>query len=528
MELKRSIGVVGLTCIGVGGVVGSGWLFAPINAAQHAGPAAMLSWIICGVAVMLLALTFAEVCTCLPVAGGLGRIPYYSHGQLAAAAMGWTAWLGYVLAAPIEVTVMLQYLQGPLPWLSGGSASHGLSYLGIAFAIVFLAIMTVINAFGAALFAKLNAGLTVFKVIVPIVVAVLIIADRFQGANFTTSPSFAPMGWEGVLSAIPAGGVLFAFLGFRHAIDMAGEVRRPQVTMPVALGLSVLICLLLYLLLQVSFIGALSEDSLAKGWAQLESGHQLGPLGALAVALGMVWLSSVILAGAVIAPFGGALVATGSNARITLALARNGFFPKLMTRLSERQVPLNALLLNLALGIAAFLALPFQELVALNSSAITLSLTIGPIALLALRYQMPEAERGFRLPLAWPVASLAFIVATLVIYWSGWDNTWRLVLALALGGVLFTIVQTRSGQWNVDARSALWLVPYLVGLTLLSWLGGFGGGLDVIPFGWDILLGSLLAMGTILWAVRLRLDRGTFSARNPDLTTELEGSRADS
>lgn len=523
MELKRSIGVIGLTCIGVGGVIGSGWLFAPINAAQHAGPAALLSWVICGVAVMLLALTFAEVCTCLPVAGGLGRIPFYSHGQTLAAAMGWTAWLGYVLAAPIEVTVMLQYLQGPLPWLSGSSASHGLSYLGIAFAMVFLAIMTVINAFGAALFARLNAGLTIFKVIVPIVVAILIIADRFQGANFTTSPSFTPMGWKGVLAAIPTGGVLFAFLGFRHAIDMAGEVRRPQVTMPIALCLSVLICLLLYLLLQVSFIGALSEEELSKGWAQLESGHRLGPLGALAVALGMVWLSSVILAGAVIAPFGGALVATGSNARITLALARNGFFPALMTRLSDRQVPLNALLLNLALGIAAFLALPFQELVALNSSAITLSLTIGPVALLALRYQMPEAERGFRLPMAWPVATLAFIVATLVIYWSGWDNTWRLVLALALGGLLFAAGQARSGDWSVDGRNALWLVPYLIGLMLLSWLGGFGGGRDLIPFGWDILLGTLLALGTLLWAVRLRLPRDTFGERNPELISETQG-----
>ena len=504
MALKRSIGAVGLTFVGVSGVVGSGWLFAPLLAAKYAGPAAILAWLLCGVAVLLLALTFAEVCGRLPVAGGLGRIPFFTHGRLVAAAMGWTAWIGYLVAAPIEVAVMMRYLAGPFPFLEDPGTAHRLSAWGVAAAVAMLAVMTGLNALGVAFFSRLNTGLTWFKVAVPLVVAALIIADRFQAANFTAHPSFAPMGLHGVFSAIATGGVVFAFIGFRHAIDMAGEARRPQVTVPLALGLSVVICLCIYLVLQIAFIGALDDAQLANGWGNIVFEQQLGPLGAIAAALGIFWLSTLVLAGAVVAPFGGALVAVGSNARLGLALANNGFFPRRFTLLSQRQVPLNALMLNFLIGVGAFLVLPFSELLALNGAALTFSLAVGPVCLLALRRQDGPPRDGFRLPLAWPLALVAFIVATLIVYWSGWDTVWRLGVALATGALLFAVMG-RGGS-PVALRPALWLPPYLGGLLLLSWLGQFGDGLKLIGFGWDALLGALLATGCLLLAVHLRLD----------------------
>lgn len=505
MALKRSIGVVGLTFVGVSGVIGSGWLFAPLLAAKFAGPAAIVAWLICGVAVLLLALTFAEVCGRLPVAGGLGRIPFFTHGRLVAAAMGWTAWIGYLVAAPIEVAVMMRYLAGPFPFLEDPGTAHHLSAWGVAAAIAMLALMTGLNALGVAVFARLNAGLTWFKLLVPLLVAALIIADRFEAANFTSEPSFAPMGLHGIFSAIATGGVIFAFIGFRHAIDMAGEARRPQVTVPLALGLSVVICLVIYLALQVAFIGALSESHLGNGWSNITFEHRLGPLGAIAAALGIFWLSSLVLAGAVVAPFGGALVATGSNARLGLALAHNGFFPRRFTRLSGREVPLNALLLNFLIGTAAFLILPFQELLALNGAALTFSLAVGPVCLLALRRQDGLPASGFRLPLAAPLAYTAFMVATLIVYWSGWDTVWRLGLALLVGALLF-LAMTRRGQGPLPIRPALWLLPWLGGLLLLSWAGQFGGGQGIVGFGWDALLGALLGAACLWLAVHLRLD----------------------
>lgn len=505
MALKRDIGIIGLTFIGVGGVIGSGWLFAPMNAAKLAGPAAILAWAICGVVFLLLALTYAEVCGRLPVPGGLARLPFFTHGRLVAAAMGWTAWVGYLTTAPIETVVMLRYLSEPFPWLQSGETSHQLSAAGIAVAVALLALMTVLNALGVALFTRINSGLTVVKIFIPLLVAGLLIADRVTMANFTSTPSFMPMGWQGVLSAIATGGVVFAFVGFRHAIDMAGEVKRPQITIPIGLGLSIVVCLVIYMGLQIAFIGALPAADLAKGWASLDIGHSLGPLGALALGLGMVWLSVFILAGAVIAPFGGALISTGSNARIGLALANNGFFPVIFTRLSGKLVPLNALVLNLLMGVLMVLLMPFSELLALNGAALVFSLAVGPVTLLAIRRQDPHGRGTFRLPASGLICFITFTASTLIVYWSGWDTMWRLGIAMVVGAVLFFGMHVMRGGHHLDYRSALWLVPYVGGLMLYSWLGSFGGGLGIIPFGWDILVGVALSAVCLYLAVRDRL-----------------------
>ncbi len=520
MALKRAIGIGGLTLIGVGGVIGSGWLFAPMLAAQLAGPAAIVSWIIAGFAILLLALAFAEVCSRLPVPGGLGRIPYLTHGRITAAAMGWSAWLGYVAISTVEVTVMLQYLSGPLPWLADG---HDLSLMGKLCGLVALAVMTLLNAFGVSFLIRLNSSLTYVKMVLPLVVAGTIIVERFATANFTAHGGFAPLGWDGSLAAIATGGVVFAYLGFRHVIDMAGEARRPEITVPVALVLSVLACVVLYIVLQVAFIGALTTKDLAGGWAALSLGHTLGPFGAIAAAIGLVWLNVVVFSGAVISPFGTALVSAGSNARLSMALAHNGFFPDAITRLSRHHVPGNALVLNLVVSFALFLLLPFKEIVALTGAALTVSLAVGPLSLLALRRQLPGGNKGFRLPWAWGICLLGFVIATLIVYWSGWDTVWRLGVALAVGALLFALMHLRRREGPLHLREGLWLVPWLGGSALLSLFGNFGGGLGLIPPDWDMAVGALIGVvGMVLGvAVRLRDDEAAAHRAEHDAFADL-------
>jgi amino acid transporter len=254
MQLQRSIGIVGLTFIAVGGIIGSGILFAPLLAAQQAGPAALVAWLIGGVAALLLALSFAEVCAMLPVAGGLARLPYLSHGDLVSAAMGWTAWAGYCASIPVETEVVLRYAATQLTWLADSQSQ--LSPYGVGCGLAIMVVLVTINAFGVSLFARVNATLTWVKVGIPVLVAVLFLADRFQVSNFTAAGGFAPMGIEGILAAVSTGGVIFAFVGFRNVVELAGETRNPRVTLPVALGLSILICLGVYLLVQIAFIGA--------------------------------------------------------------------------------------------------------------------------------------------------------------------------------------------------------------------------------------------------------------------------------
>lgn len=494
--LKRTVGLLPLTLIAAGGILGSGWLFSPLLTAQLAGPASIISWVIGAVAMLLLAVSFAEISSVLPVAGGIARIPRYTHGDITAAVIGWTAWVGYCTQAPIEVAVVLRYASTSWPALVTDVTSGALSSLGYAVAGLMLVVFVLINAIGAAAFARANSAITWFKFAVPIIIAVTFIASRFDTQNFSAPGGFAPYGWHGILSAVSTGGVVFALIGFRHAIDMAGETRNPRRNVPLALIFGLLIPLFIYLLLQVSFIGALSPGDLANGWAHVEATHRLGPLAAISMALGISWLTAVIYGGALIGPAGGALVATGSNARLAYALSRNHFLPAIIERLSVRGIPIYALLLNFLLGFVLLLVLQFDNILAINSAAIVLSFSIGPLAVIALRRQIPDSPGRFNIPALRMVATLGFIVSALIVYWSGWTSTKVLLLVVSTALVtlfLKRVLIERKAWATFDFREALWLLPYLTSLTIVSWLGNFGG-TGLIPFGWDIALVTACAL----------------------------------
>lgn len=530
MQLQRSIGLIDLTFIAVSAIIGSGWLFAPLLTSQLAGPAAIFSWLIGGGAMLILALCFAEVMGILPVAGGIARIPHFTHGDVTSTVFGWSAWVGYNTAAPIETIAMLEYLAVHFPWLFSGQAGESaLTGHGMLVGTGVLVLFMFINALGAKILIRTNTALTWIKLLVPIIVGVAIISTRFDVTNFTASGGFAPYGVEGIFTAVSAGGIIFALIGFRHVIDLAGEVKRPNVTLPLALCLSLLICLGIYLLLQIAFIGALPKEALAQGWSNLHFSHNLGPLASIAVALGIAWVSVTLYAGALIGPFGGGLVAVGSMARLGYALSQNEFFPRFFEKLSTRGVPLYSLLINLVFGILVLIFVPFTEAVAFNGAAITLSFASGPLAVYILRKQLPDASRRFKLPAVTLVAVTGFVVATLIVYWSGWHTTWRLGLVVILGLILFAIGKWSSGVHlkDIDLREALWLIPYGLGLGLISWLGDFGGGLKIITYPWDTLAVALLAAVSFVLAYRCRLTDDKAKHYREEYKTDPETTPAD-
>lgn len=517
-RMHRDIGLVGLTFVAVSGIIGSGWLFAPLLAVQHAGPAALVAWLIGGIAMLLLALTFAEISAMLPVPGGVARVPMFSHGNLVCTMMGWSGWVGYTTQAPIEVEAMLRYLGPHATWLySGGTPGNDLSTAGIAASMAFLALFVVINAFGVKFFAYVNSTITWAKIGIPAILIVTLLTTRFEVGNFTDHGGFAPMGWAGVMSAVSSGGVIFSYIGFRHAVDMAGEVRNPGFTVPTALILSVVICFFIYGGLQLAFIGALEPSAIAGGWGQIRLSSDFGPLGAVASALGLMWLVSMLNVGAVLGPMGGALVATGSCARISFALSENGLFPKIIATLSRAGVPLAALIMNLAVAVLAFVLLRFEDLVKLNESAIMLSFVVGPIGVEALRHLLPTARRPVTLPGVRFIACAAFVITTLIIHWSGWETVWRLGICLLVGGVLFVTYARARIKGTADLKEASWLVPYLGGLGLISALGSFGGA-GVLADGLDTALLVALCVGVFFYAVRCRLSPEKFRSYVSDET----------
>ncbi len=507
-HMQRSIGLLSLTFVAISGILGSGWLFAPLMAAQAAGPSSLIAWMIGGFAMLLLAATFAEIAAILPVAGGIGRVPHFSHGSVVSMTMGWTAWVGYNTTATIEVEAVLRYSKSLAPWLYGSDGL--LSPAGLAVACVLLAVFTVLNAFGVRFFARLNTALTWVKILVPAGLAAVILTSEFRYANFSEYGGFAPEGLKGILSAISTGGVIFALIGFRHVIDMAGEARNPKVNVPLALVISLVVCLLIYGGLQLAFLGALDQSQLKQGWAALSFPGELGPMAALATAVGALWIVSILDSSARISSFASALVSVGSNARLGLAMAQNGLFPKFMETLSARGVPLFALLINFVVSALFFFILPFNEVLALNTSSIVLSFVVGPVAVLAFRQLMADAPRAFVLPAAPVTGCLAFVVASLIIYWSGWDTMLHLGVCLVIGFLLMIYRNSRGGFDSLDWREAAWLAPYLAGLVLISWLGSFGGGAGYLPVGPDIAVVSALAVAVYILAVRLRLRQDKF------------------
>lgn len=510
---KRDIGVLSLTFVAVGGVVGSGWLFAPLFAVGLAGPASILSWVLGGLMILLPALAFAEVAAMLPVMGGLGRLPHFSHGNVLGMFVGWTAWIGYVTAAPIEAQALLEYASNEpqFRWLfneqADGAGRSGLSVGGLVVAFGLLVAFTVINAYGVKLLARVNTPLTWFKILVPVVAAVALLS-AFDSGNFTVD-GFAPDGVRGVLAAVASGGVVFAFLGFRHAIDLAGEAKRPGVTVPVSLIGSITICIVLFVLVQFAFVGAVSADALADGWGELDLQGANGPIAAILTALGLSWAATLVLADAVVGPFGAGLVASGSTARLAVAVSRNGLFPRFIQSFSRHHVPLRALILNAAVGMVILVVFRdgWQEILTFNTGAIVLSFCVGPVTLVALRRSLPDRRRPFRLPAVGLVGATGFVVVSLIVYWSGWDTMWKLSIPLAAGLLLFGWQLWREPQrrLGLEPRPAIWTVPYVLGLLALSYAGNYGGGRGWLPELWDVLIVGAFALALFPFAVGNRL-----------------------
>ena len=433
-------------------LVGSGWLFASLYAAQLAGPAAILSWCIGGTVAVLLALVYAELGGMLPVAGAIARIPYYSHGGLSGFMAGWLCWIAYVATAPIEVSAVLQYASNYLPWLTTlVGRDRVLTVPGLAVAATLLLLFLLVNLTGVRWLARANTAITAWKLVIPLVASVALLFAGFRSANFTAF-GFAPNGIDGVFAAVSAGGVMFSLFGFRTAIDMAGEAKNPQVSVPLAIIGAVLVSLAIYLLLQVAFIGVVPEAHLAHGWANVSENVPGGPFAAFAAILGMQWLAAALYFDAVLSPSGTAIAYIGATARINYALAQNNQFPSTFLHLNRASVPVWALIFNFGLGLLLLLPFPgWQELVGFISSAAVLSLAFGPVSMTALRYQLPDANRPFKLRAGTTVSAISFVLVGCVVYWSGWDTNWKVFGLGAAGALLLGFQHWRRGDYtNLD------------------------------------------------------------------------------
>jgi amino acid transporter len=503
--LRRDVGLIGLMWASVGSIIGSGWLYGAEKAVVMAGPAAIISWIIGAVAIVLLALVHAELGGMFPVAGGTARYPHYAFGGLAGMSFGWFSWLQAATVAPIEVEAMIGYA-GHWSWAKGFQHADGtLTVSGLAVAVLLMAVFVAVNFLGVRVLAFTNSAATWWKIAVPLAAIFLIAVGNFHPGNFT-SEGFAPFGAKGVLSAISSSGIIFALLGFEQAIQLAGESRDPKRDLPRATLGSVAIGAVIYVLLQLVFIAALPHSAFAHGWAKLHYEGITGPWAGLATLVGLGWLSLILYLDAVVSPGGTGLIYTTATSRVSFGLAKNGYLPKVFARTDRRGVPWFGLIMSFVTGVVCFLPFPsWQELVGFITSASVLMYAGAPLAYGVFAERMPHLERPYRLPAGKVLAPLSFVVANLIIYWAGWDTLWRLGAAILLGYLLlgvyawYAVANELPDAPRLDWKAAQWLPVYLLGLGLISWQGGFGGQ-GHLGLWWDMLVVTAFSLVIYYWA----------------------------
>jgi amino acid transporter len=491
--MDRGVGLIGLLWASEGSIIGSGWLFGALTAASIAGPSAIIAWVVASLMIIVLALVHAELGGLFPVSGGTSRFPHYAFGSLAGATFGWFAYIQAAAVAPIEVEAAIQYASTYSFGKHWFNSKGTLSGTGIVIAVILMVLFTVFNLVGIKWLARINNALTTWKVLIPILAIVVLMLTHFHSGNFSAGGGFFIHGSEikSILIAIPSGGIVFSLLGFEQAVQLGGESRNPKKDLPRAVILSILIGSTVYILVQIAFIGALEPSLLvdAKTWTNIATPGNSEVLKKLSAApfyevaqlAGLAWLAVILRLDAIISPSGTGLIYLTSASRISFGLSKNGYIPDAFEKNSPKtKVPVFGIIVTALIGLLFLLPFPsWGKLVSVVTSASVLMYAGAPLALGALRLQKPDLPRAYRLPVGEVLAPVAFIFANFIVYWSGWQTYSTLIVVMILGLVLMLIsglFHLNPNQPAIDWDAAIWVAPYLVGMGLISYFGGFGAG----------------------------------------------------
>jgi amino acid transporter len=513
-RLQRSVGFYGLMMVSLGSIIGSGWLLGALNAAERAGPASVLSWILAAGMLSLLALVYAELGATYPVAGGAARFPYYSHGPVAGFTAGWASWLQAVFIAPLEILAAITYVNS-VGWVNqhfnmiskAGENAGLLNGTGLLVAIILMVVFTLMNLAGAKFLSDSNVIVVIWKTAVPVLAVGMVAALQFKPANFHAGGGFMPSGFHGVFAAL-TGGVVFGLQGFEQAVHLAGEARDPRRDLSRAILVAMLIGAVLYALLQIVMIGGLNPAHIVKDWSRPlgTDPSDYGVWYTLALALGAGWLAKVLLIDAVISPAGTGVVYLATTARLSYALGEEREMPSALAT-TRKGVPVVSILTAALVGLVAFG--PFKSwnsLVSVVTAATAIMYAFAPVALAALHKADRGRQRSYRVPMPRLVLPAAFCSANLIMYWGGFDTNWKLALAILAGLALFAIGAWRKRTGASRALgNAVWIGPWLGGHVVLGWLGRYGGGRNILPNWVDVGVVIAFALAIFYWATSLRL-----------------------
>ncbi|MGH7912551.1 MAG: APC family permease, partial [Candidatus Dormibacteraceae bacterium] len=466
----------------VSGIIGSGWLFASLGAGSAAGPAAIISWIIASILVVLIALAFAEMAGILPRTGAAVRYPHFTHGGFVGGIIGW-CYLLWAFAVPsLEAEAVVTYASDYLPWLIvKSSAGNVLSGAGIGMAILLMIIFGAINYFGVLLVGRISTYITMWKLVIPALTFIFLFAFNMHTTNFVGYGGFAPMGGSSILGTIVTSGIAFAIISPLQGLEYGGESRNPQRDLPWATILGIVTAVLVYILLQASFIGAIDWQSIGikpGDWLGLQTSSWSSAPFAKALqssSVGFVGAYAVVLLiDAYVSPGATGFVYLGIGARTAYGLSAIGYLPAVFQRLNRSRIPWVALLLAFLVDCGLFAPFPsWYSMVSIASSTIAIVLVMGGIGLTVLRRTAPDLHRVYRLRFSSVIAPAATISAVLFLYWAGFSVLAPVVAAALIVLPAWSAVYAPSKGW-MDRRVGIVLgAVFLVVWVLTQAWGGW-------------------------------------------------------
>lgn len=491
-SLRKTMGFNHLLFLSVTALIGSGWLFAAIASAGVAGPAAILAWAVGGVLIIFIAVSYMEPAGTIPRSGAIVRYPALTHGAYTGWMLGWAYWLSAITVPAIEAEAVVTYVGGRFPSSNIVTTSHGVVEMawpnGILFGIGLMVIFFVLNFFGIRLLAEVNRWLTWWKLIIPALTAIFLFtiakSSNFTSLSYHGAGGFTPYGAASIFGAISSTGILFSYLGFRQALDYAGEARNPQKHVPWATILSVLIAFVIYVAIQVGFTGAVNWHNAGVhpgDWVGLSSsGWASAPLFSAFQAAAIGWLgtfSQILVVDAGISPSATGWVYLGTSARTNYGLSVNGNLPKNFQSPNRWHIPWVSLVVATVIGCIFFIPAPsWYKLVGFISAATALTYIMGGVSTVILRRHAPELHRPFRLRGMWVWAPLGFLAAWMVVYWSGYATLVQVYAAVFIGLPIFVWYYARQKGWFVNATN-MWLAQLVSLVFLGTWCYiQYGGG----------------------------------------------------
>jgi len=514
-KLKRTLGPINITLLGIGAIIGAG-IFATVGTAAAgdasrpgAGPSLMLSFVITAVVCAFTALCYAEMAAMVPISGSAYTYSYATLGELVAWIIGWDLMLEYAIGNVAVAISWANYFRSFMKdafgvnipsWLATDfrtarkipglleNAPHIFGYPIVfnllAFGIV--AVITIVLVWGIKESAEFNAVMVMVKIVVLLF---------FIGALFYfVSPSkmtenwhpFQPVGWGGTLAG--AAVVFFAYIGFDAVSTVAEETKNPAKDLPIGIIASLIICTIFYIVVAAVFTGAMPYGELVKRLAT----EQAEPL---TMALNHVapqarWASAVVAFGSVVAHTAVLLVFQLGQPRIFFSMARDGLLPSVFAKVHPKFKTPHVTTILTGVIVGGFAAvMSIDEMVDLTNIGTLFAFVLVCVGIIILRYKEPDRHRPFKVPFgAWPLPILGAVSCVFLMYYLPPTSWWRFVAWLLLGLAVYLSYSYSKSEIGKKIGRAQITAPWLMLMALGSFL--LAVGLLTIPH--DASLAELL------------------------------------